>query len=144
LDVIEFIEKMKRGGFKGAFKTYRNAVGFPRIGAALCHEPCKGVCPGKEQGGAIELLMLEKACIDHAGDRSPTDYNLPGKKKKVAVIGAGISGLACALRLCMKNMRWKSLKLRIGWGAIYGSSWIRNCFLPTSKNNFFMKICHSL
>ncbi len=103
LDVIEFIEKMKRGGFKGAFKTYRNAVGFPRIGAALCHEPCKGVCPGKEQGGAIELLMLEKACIDHAGDRSPTDYNLPGKKKKVAVIGAGISGLACALRLCMKK-----------------------------------------
>lgn len=103
LEILEFIEKMKRGGFKGAFKTYRNAVGFPLIASNLCHEPCKGVCPRRESDSAIELLMLEKACISFAGDRSPTDYNLPLKKKKAAVIGAGISGLACALRLCMKK-----------------------------------------
>ncbi|MEM5770517.1 MAG: FAD-dependent oxidoreductase, partial [Bacillota bacterium] len=47
--------------------------------------------------------MLEKACISLTDDKSPTDYNLPMKKKKVAVIGAGIAGLACALRLCMKK-----------------------------------------
>lgn len=94
---------MKRGGFDGAFKTYRDAVGFPLIASALCHAPCKGVCSRKETDSAIELLLLEKACISFAGDRSPTDYNLPAKKKKVAVIGAGISGLACALRLCMKK-----------------------------------------
>lgn len=103
LDILDFIEKMKRGGFKGAFKTYRNAVGFPLIASSLCHEPCKGVCPRKGPDSAIDLLMLEKACISFAGDRSPTDYNLPQKKKKAAVIGAGISGLACALRLCMKK-----------------------------------------
>lgn len=103
LDITDFIEKMKRGGFKGAFKTYRNAVGFPLIASSLCHEPCKGVCPGKDNGGAIELSLLEKACISLTDDRSPTDYNLPMKKKKVAVIGAGIAGLACTLRLCMKK-----------------------------------------
>lgn len=103
LDILDFIEKMKRGGFKGAFKTYRNAVGFPLIASQLCHEPCKGVCPRKGPDSAIDLLMLEKACISFAGDRSPTDYNLPMKKKKAAVIGAGISGLSCALRLCMKK-----------------------------------------
>jgi Fe-S oxidoreductase len=103
LDIHDFIEKMKRGGFRGAFKTYRDAAGFPRIASELCHEPCKGVCPRKGADSAIELLMLEKACISFTADRAPTDYNLPGKKKKVAVIGAGISGLACALRLCMKK-----------------------------------------
>ena len=103
LDIFDFIEKMKRGGFKGAFKVYRNAVGFPVIASSLCHQPCKGVCPGKDSGGAIELGLLEKACIELTEDRSPTDYNLPMKKKKVAIIGAGISGLACALRLCMKK-----------------------------------------
>ena len=103
LDVHDFIEKMKRGAFRGAFKTYRDAVGFPVIASELCHEPCKGVCPRKDPDSAVELLMLEKACISFTADRSPTDYNLPMKKKKVAVIGAGISGLACALRLCMKK-----------------------------------------
>jgi Fe-S oxidoreductase len=103
IDIPDFIEKMKRGDFKAAFKTYRNAAGFPRIASALCHEPCKGVCPRKGPDSAIELLMLEKASIAFTDDKSPTDYNLPVKKKKVAVIGAGISGLACALRLCMKK-----------------------------------------
>lgn len=103
IDMLDFIEKMKRGGFKAAFKTYRNAVGFPMIASKLCHEPCKGVCPRKDMDSAVELGMLEKACVAYAGDRTPTDYNLPMKKKKVAVIGAGISGLACALRLCMKK-----------------------------------------
>ena len=103
IEIPDFIEKMKRGGFKAAFKTYRNAVGFPLIASNLCHEPCKGVCPRKDTDRAIELLMLEKACISFTDDRSPTDYNLPPKKEKAAVIGAGISGLACALRLCMKK-----------------------------------------
>lgn len=121
LDVLDFIEKMKRGGFKGAFKTYRNAVGFPVIASELCHEPCKGVCPGSGSGGAIELRLLERACIEFAGDRSPTDYNLPMKKKKVAVIGAGISGLACALRLCMKKYEVEIFERenRIG-GSLWG------------------------
>jgi Fe-S oxidoreductase len=103
LDIPDFIEKMKRGGFRGAFKSYRDTVGFPLIASELCHAPCKGVCPRKDTDSAIELLMLEKACISFTADRSPTDYNLPTKKKKIAVIGAGISGLACALRLCMKK-----------------------------------------
>lgn len=103
IDIPDFIEKIKRGGFRGAFKTYRDATGFPNIASELCHEPCKGVCPRKDTDSAVELLMLEKACISFTADRAPTDYNLPMKKKKVAVIGAGISGLACALRLCMKK-----------------------------------------
>ncbi|WP_419821655.1 heterodisulfide reductase-related iron-sulfur binding cluster [Anoxybacterium hadale] len=103
LDILDFIEKMKRGGFKGAFKTYRNAVGFPAIVSSICPEPCKGVCPRKDSDASIELRLLEQACVTYTGDRSPTDYNLPMKKKKVAVIGAGPSGLACALRLCMKK-----------------------------------------
>ena len=120
LDIHDFIEKMKRGGFRGAFKTYRDTVGFPRIASELCHEPCKGVCPRQTADSAIELLMLEKACISFTADRAPTDYNLPGKKKKVAVIGAGISGLACALRLCMKKYEVEIFEAS---GQIGGNLW---------------------
>ncbi len=136
IDILEFIEKMKRGGLKGAFKTYRNAVGFPLIASNLCHEPCKGVCPGKDSDSAIALLMLEKACISFADDTGSTDYNLPMKKKKVAVIGAGISGLACALRLCMKKYEVEIFEKsdRIG-----GSLWELmkpEVFLPDIEEQF--------
>ncbi len=103
LDVKDFIEKMKRGSYKAAYKTYRNAVGFPRIASALCSAPCKNACPGRETDRAIQLDLLEKACIEYTEDKRATDYNLPMKKKKVAIIGAGISGLACLLRLSVKK-----------------------------------------
>jgi Fe-S oxidoreductase len=103
LDVFDFIEKMRRGAFKGAFKAYRNAVGFPLVASGLCDAPCKEVCPGRDSAGAVELGLLEKACVALTEDRKPTDYNLPAKRKRAAVVGAGISGLACALRLCMKK-----------------------------------------
>ena len=103
MDVRDFIEKMQRGSFNAAFKTYRNAVGFPEIVAALCHEPCKTVCPRKETDEAIALNLLEKASIRYAKNINPIEFNVPQKNKSIAVIGAGIGGLACALRLTSKK-----------------------------------------
>jgi NADPH-dependent glutamate synthase beta subunit-like oxidoreductase len=120
IDIPDFIEKIRRGDFKAAFRTYRNAAGFPLIASGLCHEPCKAVCPRRKSDSAVELLMLEKACIAYSEDKRPTDYNLPGKKKKIAVIGAGISGLACALRLCMKKYEVEIFEAA---GRIGGSLW---------------------
>ncbi|MDR3295492.1 MAG: NAD(P)-binding protein, partial [Clostridiales Family XIII bacterium] len=121
LDVPEFIDRMRKGMYNAAFKTYRNAVGFPRIAAALCHEPCKGVCPAGKTGGAIEMRLLEQACLSFAKDKGATGYNIPSKKKKVAVIGGGISGLACALRLSAKkyDVELFTRGNRIG-GALWG------------------------
>ena len=103
VNVLDFIEKLRRGSFKAAFKDYRNAVGFPLIVSNLCGAPCESVCPRGRTDKAINLLALERACIDFAGDTSPADYNLPKKHGKIAVIGAGISGLSCALRLATKK-----------------------------------------
>lgn len=103
IDTLEFVEKLKRGSFKAAFKNYRNAVGFPDIVSHLCHAPCKQVCPRKDVDQAIDMSLLEKACLEHTKHTDPADYNLPKKKGKIAIIGAGISGLACALRLSTKK-----------------------------------------
>jgi hypothetical protein len=103
LDTREFIERLRRGNFNAAYKTFRDSVGFPAIVAALCPAPCKAACIRKECDQAIELNLLEKACLANATRQQPNDYNVPAKAKKVAVIGGGISGLACALRLAAKN-----------------------------------------
>lgn len=136
IDIPDFIEKMKRGGFKAAFKTYRNAVGFPVIASNLCPAPCKGVCPRKETDSAIELPLLEQACVSFTEDKSPTDYNLPMKKKKVAVIGAGISGLSCALRLCMKKYEVEIFEKSGQIGGILWSLMEPDIFLKDLEEQF--------
>jgi Fe-S oxidoreductase len=103
LDVRDFMTKMQRGGFNAAYRTYLNAVGFPGIVTALCDEPCKNVCPRQAKDSAISMRLLETAAMDYARNTNPNSYNLPPKNKKVAIIGAGISGLACTLRLAAKK-----------------------------------------
>ena len=105
LDVRDFVEKMRRGSFNAAYNVYRNAVGFPEIVAGLCPEPCRNVCPRRDTDEAIDLRLLEKASVAYAKKKNPADYNVPAKNKKIAVIGAGISGLGCALRLSRKKYK---------------------------------------
>lgn len=103
LDVRDFISKMQRGGFNAAYRTYLNTVGFPGIVSLICDEPCKKVCPRGKKDEAVAMKLLEKAAINYTRNLNPNSYNLPPKNKKIAVIGAGISGLSCALRLASKK-----------------------------------------
>jgi Fe-S oxidoreductase len=100
LDVVDFVDKMERGAMDGAYKTYRNAVGFPAIVSSLCPEYCKTVCPLDH---TIELSALERACVSFAKKIEPPDYNLPPKNSKVAIVGLGVSGMGCLLRLATKK-----------------------------------------
>ena len=99
-DMREFISRVQRGSFNLAYRLYANAVGFPFIVSSLCDAPCSKSCVRKNLGGAVELKLLEKASVKYAANVKPNNYNMPLKDQKVAVIGGGISGLACALRLC--------------------------------------------
>jgi Fe-S oxidoreductase len=103
LDIRDFIPKIKRGAFNAAYRSYLNAVGFPGIVAQICHQPCKDVCPRRFKDQAVAMRLLERAAIDYARNLNPNSYNLPAKNKRIAVIGAGISGLGCALRLASKK-----------------------------------------
>jgi Fe-S oxidoreductase len=103
VDILDFQAKMANNNYNGAFRTFRNAVGFPDIVAALCPEYCAGVCPRGELDQSVQLNLLEKTCVAKATKKDPTDYNVPTKPRKIAVIGAGSSGLACAVRLAQKK-----------------------------------------
>lgn len=103
LDVPDFIEKMQRGSFSSAYRVYRNAVVFPGIVSRLCDAPCVPVCPREQSDDPVALPMLERAAVAYAPNRQPNSYNIPQKPQRMAVIGAGISGLTCALRLASRN-----------------------------------------
>ena len=103
LDVIDLVEKLKRGAYRGAYQSYRDAVLFPAIVSEICTQPCKAVCPRADFGGPIELRRLEEALVKHTENQEPTVYNLPQKEQRLAIIGGGLSGLGCALRMATRR-----------------------------------------
>lgn len=103
LDIPDFMNKIQRGNFRAAYKVYQNSVAFPLIVSTLCPGYCQAVCPRKGIDAAVQMRRMEEAVIGLAKNLNPIDYNVPLKKKRVAVIGGGISGLSCALKLCLKK-----------------------------------------
>jgi NADPH-dependent glutamate synthase beta subunit-like oxidoreductase len=103
LDVRAFIAHLKRGAFGPAYRMYRDATAFPGIVGRLCPHPCERGCVFAEKNGAVSLSALERATVAHAPNPKPNRYNLPKKTQRVAIVGAGPSGLACALRLASKK-----------------------------------------
>lgn len=103
VDVLDFMDKMGRKRYNAAYKILRNAMVFPEIVTALCPQYCTAECPRKQTDGAVQINLLEKTCLARAKRKDPNEYNLPPKQGKAAIVGAGISGLACALRLMSKK-----------------------------------------
>ncbi|MDR0861244.1 MAG: FAD-dependent oxidoreductase [Oscillospiraceae bacterium] len=117
LDIRAFLEKCEKGRWKQAFKTLRNAVVFPTVVAELCDMPCAGSCQRAQIGDEpIDLLALERAVLRLTSDRRGENYALPPKDGKIAVVGAGIAGLSCALNLAMKKFEVTVFESADAWG----------------------------
>ncbi|WP_415930551.1 pyridine nucleotide-disulfide oxidoreductase/dicluster-binding protein [Zhenpiania hominis] len=98
IDIKKFLKKIRAGNFSSAYREYCSKSIFPSIVNQLCTMPCMENCPSE-----ISMRLLEQVCIERTEDHSPILYNLPKKDKKIAIIGSGISGLACMYRLSEKG-----------------------------------------
>jgi len=117
LDIRAFLEKVAKGRWIPAYKLLRNAVLFPRVVGALCDQPCRAHCQRSQSGDEpLALRDLEEACIRYAKSRKAELYVIPPKTQRIAVIGAGPAGLACALNLAQKKYNLTVFDKEPGWG----------------------------
>lgn len=103
VDVLDLQEKMSRNRYNTAYKVLRNSVVFPEIVAALCPGYCEKACIRSKIDSAVQINMLEKTAMAKATRKKANEYNLPAKKGRIAVIGAGISGMGFTFRLASKK-----------------------------------------
>jgi len=117
LDIRSFLEKAEKGRWTAAYKELRNSVVFPVIVSTLCDQPCRERCQRSvTKDEAIALTDIEKAVIKYAKNRNPEAYFIPPKTKSIAVVGAGVSGLSCALNLAQKKYPVTVFDRNGGWG----------------------------
>jgi Fe-S oxidoreductase len=103
LDIRGLIEKINQKDWAGAYRLYAGFVLFPSLVSKLCPRPCEIACQGAAQGNPIALGALERACVALSPEWAQPRFNLPKRKGSVAIVGAGLGGLACALRLASKK-----------------------------------------
>lgn len=103
VDVRKMNAWIKQGDFNEALKVFCDKAPFPGIISRVCDRPCQSSCIKNKLGGSINISLLERSCKDYGRlperKRKPT----PKKMKQVAIIGAGLSGLAAALALSEKG-----------------------------------------
>lgn len=104
--IPEFIAKVAEGEFEEAYKIITSTNGLPAVCGRVCPQEsqCEGKCVRGIKGEPVGIGRLERFCADYHMKNSTEKPQKPQTNgKKVAVIGAGPSGLTCAGDLAKKG-----------------------------------------
>ena len=104
--IPEFIEKVAAGEFEEAYKIITSTNGLPAVCGRVCPQEsqCEGKCVRGIKGEPVGIGRLERFCADWHMENSDVKPEKPASNgKKVAVVGAGPSGLTCAGDLAKKG-----------------------------------------
>ena len=116
IDVRGFAEKMKGGRLSSAYRQLRTDLVFPETVSLLCPAPCQGRCTRQFLDESVRIHDLETACFAQTKKKDPQAYRLPPRAERIAVVGGGLSGLVCALRLAIRKYSVTVYEASDGWG----------------------------
>jgi glutamate synthase (NADPH/NADH) small chain len=98
-DIPEALRLIEEGKFLEAAEVYRKTSSMPEICGLVCphDELCQGSCPRSKRGESVQSGALEAFVTAYQREHGKVKVKV-GKDtgKKVAVVGAGPAGLACA------------------------------------------------
>jgi indolepyruvate ferredoxin oxidoreductase alpha subunit len=102
-----YIGRTAAGDYAGALEVVRKRNPLPVISSYVCHRPCERACVTGPSGSPVPVNRIKEFLITWENERRESTKNTrsgesagAGKKttpaKKVAIVGAGPAGLACA------------------------------------------------
>ncbi len=94
----EWQDRLYHGDWKGAYDILQETNNFPEFTGRVCPAPCEPSCVLAINDDAVTIRQNELAVIEKAFAMGYVKPNPPAVRtgKKVAVIGGGPAGLACA------------------------------------------------
>ena len=98
-DIPEWIHELSKGNLGNAISIIRAKSNLPAVCGRVCaHEKqCEGACVLGKKGAAVNIGKLERFVADFDSENELTHEDIVEKKRgKVAVIGAGPSGITVA------------------------------------------------
>jgi len=99
VNVPGYMALVAAGRFGDAYKLIRQENPFPAVCGRICTRPCESKCRRRTVDEAVAICDLKRFVADYAlrnEKEFSKDIVFPKNGKKVAIIGAGASGLTCA------------------------------------------------
>ena len=99
IHIPAFIAKVAEGDFEGAYQIILEASSLPAVCGRVCPQEnqCEGKCVRGIKGESVAIGRLERFVADwHNANSDAQPQKVTSNGHKVAVVGSGPSGLACA------------------------------------------------
>ena len=106
IKIPEFIAKVAEGDFEGAYQVINESSSLPAVCGRVCPQEtqCESKCVRGIKGEPVAIGRLERFVADyHNSHNTEKPVKPESNGHKVAVIGSGPSGLACASDLAKKG-----------------------------------------
>lgn len=97
--IPEFIAQIAQGNFENAYDIIKTTNGLPAVCGRVCPQErqCESKCMRGIKGEPVGIGRLERFAADYMLKQTPKPVEIPASNgHKVAVVGAGPSGLTCA------------------------------------------------
>ncbi|MBQ9773792.1 MAG: NADPH-dependent glutamate synthase [Clostridia bacterium] len=104
--IPRFIQKVKVGEYEEAYRIITESSSLPAICGRVCPQEhqCEGKCVRGIKGEAVGIGRLERFVADyHNAQNAPLPQRPASNGHRVAVVGSGPSGLACAGELAKRG-----------------------------------------
>jgi glutamate synthase (NADPH/NADH) small chain len=99
IDIPEFIAKIRERDFEGAYQIIHKSSSLPAVCGRVCPQEtqCESKCVRGIKGEPVAIGRLERFVADWHNAHATEKAEVPAPNgHKVAIIGAGPSGLTCA------------------------------------------------
>jgi glutamate synthase (NADPH/NADH) small chain len=99
--IPEWNELVRRDRWRDALEVLHSTNNFPEFTGRICPAPCEASCTLNIDDNPVTIKSIECSIVDRGWDEGWIVPLAPAKKtgKRVAVVGSGPAGLACAQQL---------------------------------------------
>ncbi|MBT5013127.1 MAG: NAD(P)-binding protein, partial [Rhodospirillaceae bacterium] len=99
--IPEWNDLVYHGDWKAAARVLHSTNNFPEFTGRICPAPCEAACTLNLTDEPVTIKTIECAIVDRAWEEGWMAPQVPKRLtgKRVAVVGAGPAGMACAQQL---------------------------------------------
>ena len=99
IDIEGYLNLLREGRVDEARDLLLAEHPLPAVTGRVCHHPCENTCNRRAFDGAVAIHAVERAMGDLAHQRPAPVHKGERRPERVAVVGSGPAGLACAYHL---------------------------------------------
>jgi glutamate synthase (NADPH/NADH) small chain len=99
--IPEWNELVRRDRWRDALEVLHSTNNFPEFTGRICPAPCEAACTLNIDDNPVTIKSIECAIVDRGWEEGWIEPLIAARKtgKRVAVVGSGPAGLACAQQL---------------------------------------------